>query len=72
MVSGTNTSNLDCDYMTLLYFLVTVSQSITDEFRDTEHLIVLVRDIFDRGFVHELVDHYGVHVSESVWVKINF
>ena len=24
----------------------------------TEHLIVLVHDIFDRGFVHKLVDHY--------------
>ncbi len=38
----------------------------------TEHLIVLVHDIFDRGFVHEIVDHYRNHVSESVWVKINF
>jgi hypothetical protein len=35
-------------------------------------LIVLVHDIFDRGFVHDLVDHYGNHTSETVWVKINF
>ena len=32
----------------------------------SEHLIVLVHDIFDRGFVRELVDHYGYHVSEGV------
>ena len=38
----------------------------------SEHLIVLVHDIFDRGFVHKLVDHYRNHVSEGVWVKINF
>jgi hypothetical protein len=38
----------------------------------TEHLIVLVHDIFYRGFVHELVDHYGDHVSERVRVKTNF
>ena len=31
----------------------------------TEHLIVLVHDIFDRGFVHEFVDHYGDHVGFS-------
>jgi hypothetical protein len=35
-----------------------------------EHLIVLVHDIFDRGFVHELVHHDRNHVSEVVWVKI--
>ncbi len=35
-----------------------------------EHLIELVHDIFDRGFVRELVDHYGYHVSEGVCVKI--
>ena len=38
----------------------------------TEHLIVLFHDIFDRGFVRELVDHYGDHVKEDVWVTINF
>ncbi len=38
----------------------------------TEHLIVLVHDIFDRGFVREIVDHYRNHVSEGVWVKIKF
>ena len=36
----------------------------------SEHLIELVHDIFDRGFVRELVDHYGYHVSEGVCVKI--
>jgi hypothetical protein len=34
--------------------------------------MVLVHDIFDRGFVRELVDNYRYHVSEGVWVKINF
>jgi hypothetical protein len=40
----------------------------------TEHLIVIVHDIFVRGLVHDLVDHYQYHVSEGVgvWVKINF
>ena len=38
----------------------------------SEHLIVLVHDIFDRGLVRELVDHDRNHVSEVVWVKINF
>ena len=38
----------------------------------SEHLIVLVHDIFDRGLVRELVDHDRNHVSEGVWVKINF
>jgi hypothetical protein len=38
----------------------------------SEHLIVLVHDIFDRRLVHELVDHDRNHVSEGVWVKINF
>ncbi len=37
----------------------------------SEHLIVLVHDIFDRGLVREL-DHDRNHVSEGVWVKINF
>jgi hypothetical protein len=32
----------------------------------TEHLIVLVHDIFDRGSVRELVDHYLYHVCDSV------
>ncbi len=31
-----------------------------------------VHYIFDRGCVRELVDHYRYHVSEGVWVKINF
>ena len=35
-------------------------------------LIVLVHDILDRGFVRKLVDHHRNHVSEDVWVKINF
>ena len=39
----------------------------------TEYLIVLVHDIFDRGLVRELAsDHDRNHVSEGVWVKINF
>ena len=38
----------------------------------TEHLIVLVHDVFGRGLVHVLVNHYRYHVSEGVWVKINF
>ena len=38
----------------------------------SEHLIVLVHDIFDRGLVHELVDHARNHVNEGVGVKINF
>ncbi len=38
----------------------------------SEHLIVLVHDFFDRGFVRELVDHDRNHVREGVWVKINF
>ena len=33
----------------------------------SEHLIVLVHDIFDRGLVRELVDHDRNHVSEGVW-----
>ena len=28
-------------------------------------IIVLVNEIFGRGFVRELVDHYGYHVSED-------
>ena len=38
----------------------------------TEHLIVLVHDIFDGGIVRVLVDHYRYHDSESVRVRINF
>ena len=38
----------------------------------TEHLIVLVHDIFDGGLVHMLVDHFRYHVSESVRVRIRF
>ncbi len=38
----------------------------------TEHLIVLVHDIFDGGLVRVLVDHYRYHVSEAVRVRINF
>jgi len=38
----------------------------------SEHLIELVHDILDRGFVRELVHHDRNHVSEGVWVKINF
>ena len=39
----------------------------------SEHHIVLVHDIFDRGFVRELVDHYGYRdLSRRVSVKINF
>ena len=30
--------------------------------------MVLVHDIFDRGFVRKLVDHYRNHVSEGVLV----
>ena len=37
----------------------------------TEHLIVLVHDVFERGLVRVLVNHYRYHVSEGVWVKIN-
>jgi hypothetical protein len=48
-------------------FLFTESQVLA-----TEQFIVLVHDIFDRGFVRKLVDHYRNHVSEGVWVKINF
>ncbi len=38
----------------------------------TKHLIVLVHDIFEKGFVHEIVEYYRYLVSEGVWVKINF
>ena len=38
----------------------------------TENLIVLVHDVFERGLVRVLVNHYRYHVSEGVWVKINF
>jgi hypothetical protein len=38
----------------------------------TEHLIVLVHDVFERGLVRVLVNHYRYHVNEGVWVKINF
>ncbi len=38
----------------------------------TEHLIVLLSDIVEREFVRVNVDHYRYHVSEGVWVKINF
>ena len=38
----------------------------------TEHLIVLVHDIFDGGLVHVLVDHYRYHGNETVGVRINF
>ena len=38
----------------------------------TEHLVVLVHDIFDRGFVLVCVDHYRYHDNEGVWVNINF
>jgi hypothetical protein len=38
----------------------------------TEHLIVLVHDVFETGLVRVLVNHYRYHVSEGVWVKINF
>ncbi len=38
----------------------------------TEHLIVLVHDVFERGLTRVLVNHYRYHVSEGVWVKINF
>ena len=38
----------------------------------TEHLIVLVHDVFERGIVHVLVNHYRYHVWEGDWVKINF
>jgi hypothetical protein len=38
----------------------------------TEHLIVLVHDVFERGLVHVFVNRYRYHVNEGVWVKINF
>ena len=38
----------------------------------TEHLIVLVHDVFETGLVRVIVNHYRYHVSEGVWVKINF
>ena len=38
----------------------------------TEHLIILVHDVFETGLVRVLVNHYRYHVSEGVWVKINF
>jgi hypothetical protein len=38
----------------------------------TEHLIALVHDVFETGLVRVLVNHYRYHVSEGVWVKINF
>ena len=38
----------------------------------TEHVIVLVHDVLERGLVLVLVNHYGYHVSEGIWVKINF
>ena len=38
----------------------------------TEHLIVLVHDVFERGLVRVIVNHYPYNVSEGVWVKINF
>jgi hypothetical protein len=38
----------------------------------TEHLIVLLNDIVEREFVRVNVDHYRYHVTEGVWVKINF
>jgi hypothetical protein len=31
----------------------------------TEHLIVLLHDIVERGFVRVLVDHYRYYVSEG-------
>jgi hypothetical protein len=33
----------------------------------TEHLIVLVHDVLERGFVRVLVNHYRYHVSEGVF-----
>jgi hypothetical protein len=38
----------------------------------SEHLVVVVHAIFDRGLVSELVDHDRNHFSEGVGVKINF
>ena len=37
----------------------------------TEHLIVLIHNTFEGGFVHVFVDHYRYHVSEGVWVNVN-
>ncbi len=34
----------------------------------TEHLIVLVHDVFERGLVRVIVNHYPYNVSEGVWV----
>ena len=34
----------------------------------TEHLIVLVHDVFERDLVHVFVNHFRYNVSEGVWV----
>jgi len=36
----------------------------------TEHLIVLVHDVFEGGLVRVIVNHYQYHVNEGA--KINF
>jgi hypothetical protein len=38
----------------------------------TEHVIVLVHDVFERGFVRVSVNDYQYHFIKGVWVKINF
>ena len=34
----------------------------------TEHFILLVHDVFVRGLVHVVVNHYRYNVREGVWV----